>query len=58
MILPQENTLTNKFSSFKGKYDYFNTPVAEFVSDNVLCLPLYSDLDLQDVDRICDIILH
>ena len=50
--------LTNKFSSFKGKYDHFNTPVAEFVSDNVLCLPLYSDLDLQDVDRICDIILH
>ena len=50
--------LTNRFSSFKGKYDHFNTPVAEFVSDNVLCLPLYSDLDLQDVDRICDIILH
>ena len=50
--------LTNKFSSFKGKYDHFNTPVAEFVSDNVLCLPQYSDLDLQDVDRICDIILH
>ena len=50
--------LTNKFSSFKGKYDHFNTPVAEFVSNNVLCLPLYSDLDLQDVDRICDIILH
>ena len=50
--------LTNKFSSFKGKYDYFNTTVAEFVSNNVLCLPLYSDLDLQDVDRICDIILH
>lgn len=50
--------LTNKFSSFKGKYDHFNTPVAEFVSNNVLCLPLYSDLDLQDVDRICDIILN
>ena len=50
--------LTNKFSSFKGKYDHFNTPVAEFVSNNVLCLPLYSDLDLQDVDRICDVILH
>ena len=49
--------LTNRFKSFAGKYDHFKTPVAEAVSDNVLCLPLYSDLDLCDVDKICNIIL-
>ena len=50
--------LTNKFSSFKGRYEHFSTPVAEFVSNNVLCLPLYSDLNLDDVDKICNIILN
>jgi len=34
------------------------TPVAAFVADRVLTLPLYSDLDPADVDRICDIILR
>lgn len=33
------------------------TPVAKFVADRVLTLPLYADLPLADVDRICDIIL-
>ena len=49
--------LTNRFKSFAGKYDHFKTPVAEAVSNNVLCLPLYSDLDPCDVDEICNIIL-
>ncbi len=34
------------------------TPMALAASRRVLCLPLYAHLDLQDVDRICDIILH
>lgn len=33
------------------------TPVANYVADRVLTLPLYADLKLEDVDRICDIIL-
>ena len=33
------------------------TPVAAFLADRVLTLPMYSDLDLENVDRICDIIL-
>ena len=33
------------------------TPVATYFADRVLTLPMYSDLDLKDVDRICDIIL-
>lgn len=33
------------------------TPVAKHIADRVLTLPMYADLSLSDVDRICDIIL-
>ena len=33
------------------------TPVAQYLADRVLTLPLYADLTVEDVDRICDIIL-
>lgn len=33
------------------------TPVAKYVADRVLTLPLYAELSAQDVDRICDVIL-
>ena len=33
------------------------TPVAEFLADRVLTLPLYADLSLEDVDCICEIVL-
>ena len=33
------------------------TPVAKHIADRVLTLPLYADLSLDDVDRICDVIL-
>ena len=34
------------------------TPIAKYISDRVLTLPLYADLSLEDVDRICSIILE
>ena len=34
-----------------------NTPIAKYIADRILTLPLYADLALIDVDRICDIIL-
>lgn len=34
------------------------TPVAKHIADRVLTLPLYADLALEDVDRICDVILE
>lgn len=51
--------LTNSFDCYK---DYptageDKTPVAKFIADRVLTLPLYADLSITDVDRICDIIL-
>lgn len=33
------------------------TPVAKYIAARVLTLPLYADLALEDVDRICDVIL-
>jgi len=33
------------------------TPVAKYIADRVLTLPLYADLSISDVDKICDIIL-
>ena len=49
--------LTNTFSAFHGKYNVLETPVALHISKRVLTLPLYADLALEDVDRICEIIL-
>jgi dTDP-4-amino-4,6-dideoxygalactose transaminase len=49
--------LTNSFKCYEDKYDVSDTPVAEYISNRVITLPLYEDLDLEDVDRICDIIL-
>ncbi|WP_206414334.1 DegT/DnrJ/EryC1/StrS family aminotransferase [Lachnoclostridium sp. An118] len=50
--------LTNTFSAFHGQFDVLETPVALHISKRVLTLPLYADLDLEDVDRICEIILQ
>jgi len=48
--------LTNSFSCYKDEYKKSKTPVANYIADRVLTLPLYADLDLEDVDRICEII--
>ena len=50
--------LTSKFSCYKGKFNAQLTPIAEDISKRVLCLPMYADLALEDVDRICNIILN
>jgi dTDP-4-amino-4,6-dideoxygalactose transaminase len=48
--------LTNSFDCYKGKYNVEDTPIAKYISERVLTMPLYADLDLEDVDRICEII--
>ena len=40
-----------------GKFAHGETPVAERVSKNILTLPMYADLAMEDVDRICGMIL-
>lgn len=50
--------LTNKFDCFHGKYDVNDTPIALYISKRVLTLPMYADLSMEDVERICNIILR
>lgn len=49
--------ITNSYECYRGRFDVGSTPVAKYIADRVLTLPLYGDLDLKDVDRICDVIL-
>lgn len=48
--------LTNTFSCFQGQFDVEETPVAWQVSRRILCLPIYADLELKMVDKICAIV--
>ncbi len=50
--------LTNTFACFNGKFDVDKTPMALHIAKRVLTLPLYADLPLEEVDRICNIILE
>ncbi len=49
---------TNDMGCYKEKFEIQPTPIAHDASLNVLCLPMYADLDLGDVERICDVILR
>lgn len=49
--------LVTDFACYNKKYDSSMTPVAKHIAECVLTLPLYPDLALDDVERICDIIL-
>lgn len=52
--------LTNSFACY-AQYPTAGTektPVAAYLADRVLTLPLYADLSVEDVDRICDVILR
>ena len=49
--------LTNACDCYKDRFSPESTPTAFQISRQVLTLPLYADLPLEDVDRICEIIL-
>lgn len=49
--------ITNTFDCYKDIYDASNTPVALDISKKVVTLPLFADLAMEEIDRICDIIL-
>lgn len=48
--------LTSQFECYKGQFDASTTPAAIHISERILTLPLYADLSLVDVDKICEII--
>lgn len=48
--------ITNSFECYQGKFDVFKTPIALRISKRILCLPMYSDLSVKEIDRIVSII--
>ncbi len=48
--------LTSAMNCFGNRFTPSDTPIADWTSKHVLTLPMYADLPLDDVDRICEII--
>ena len=49
--------ITNKFACYIDTYGNANVPIAAHAADCVLTMPMYADMTVEDVDRICDVIL-
>ena len=50
--------LTNSFECYEGVFDPGMTPIAQRIANEVITLPMYADLSLEDVERICRIVLE
>lgn len=48
--------LTSDCEEYQKLFHINETPVAKWVSENILCLPLYHDLEFDDIKKICSII--
>lgn len=48
--------LINHCRCYRERFDPGLTPVAEYISDNIITLPLYPQLSMEDVDRICELL--
>ena len=52
--------LITDFPIFKNKSikQEFNLPIAKETSDRVICLPIYSEMELKTVEKVLDLIKH
>lgn len=48
--------LVSDYACYRGSYSSEDTPVAKRAAERVLCLPMYADLALGDVDAICRVV--
>lgn len=48
--------LINETECYRSYFNSQSTPVAKYVADRILCIPMYSDLGEQDISRICSYI--
>ena len=48
--------LITDFDCYKGKYNDSNISNAKYVSENILTLPIYGELKIEDVDNIVEVI--
>ena len=46
--------LTNNLECFNNMFDVNKTPVARYISQRVLTLPLFADMTVEEVDRVCE----
>ena len=49
---------TNDLNCYNKSFKVQDTPIAHDVSKNILTLPLYDELPLETVDRICELIIN
>ena len=49
--------LVSDYACYRSVYSSDRTPVAKKAADEVITVPMYADLAIEDVDRICDVIL-
>ena len=49
--------LTNEYECYNNILKNNRTPIAKKISENVMTLPLYSELSLELVDRVCDTLI-
>ena len=49
--------LVTDMDCYKDRFGGAELPVAKWVSDRVLTIPMFADLEMEDVDRICEVIL-
>jgi dTDP-4-amino-4,6-dideoxygalactose transaminase len=47
--------LTNTYQCYRDRFDVSKTPIAKYIAERVLTLPLYPELSLNDVDKICNV---
>lgn len=48
--------LTSMYECYHDKFDEITTPIALQISKKVLTLPIYADLSIDTIDRVCDLI--
>lgn len=48
--------LVNEFECYRDQYRVSDTPNAKFVGDRVITLPMYGGLELEKVEKLCNII--
>lgn len=61
ILLKDKNVYTRKyfyplipdFGCYKGKYDEYKLPISRKIAEQILCLPLYNDLSIDDINYIC-----
>lgn len=45
--------LTSDAECYNSVFNSKNTPIAKYVSERILCIPIFADLEVKDIDRIC-----